>query len=116
MLPITIGKWGEDMKISNEQVRKVLQGYVRQVENRKAEKAKSSESKVEGAAAKVDSVTITTRSQEVVKAKEVYEKLPDTRSDLVDELKSKIEAGKYNVASKDVAEKIIHRAVVDKTV
>ena len=104
------------LKISNEQVRKVLQGYARQVENRKAEKAKSSESKVEGAAAKVDSVTITTRSQEVVKAKEVYEKLPDTRSDLVDELKSKIEAGKYNVASKEIADKIIHRAVVDETV
>ncbi|MCL6471345.1 MAG: flagellar biosynthesis anti-sigma factor FlgM [Firmicutes bacterium] len=104
------------MKISNEQVRKVLQGYVREVENKKSAKAKTSGNKSEGVKAKGDSLVITARSEEAKKAKAAYAKLPEVRADLVDELKGKIESGDYEVSSKEVADKIIHRAIVDKMV
>ncbi len=104
------------LKISSEQVRRVLQGYVREVENKRSGKVKSSDKKFEGTKAKGDSLVITARSEEVKKAREAYEKLPGVRKNLVDELKSRIESGKYNVTSKEVADKIIHRAVVDKSV
>ncbi len=104
------------LKISSEQVRKVLQSYVREVENKKSAKAKSSDKKSEGVKVKSDSLVITARSEEVKKAKEAYGKLPEVRKDLVDELKDRVKSGKYNVTSKEVADKIIHRAVVDKSV
>ncbi len=103
------------LKISSEQVRRVLQGYVREVENKRSG-IKSSDKKFEGTKAKGDSLVITARSEEVKKAREAYEKLPGVRKNLVDELKSKIESGKYNVTSKEIADKIIHRAFVDKSV
>lgn len=104
------------LKISSEQVRKVLQSYVREVENRKSAKTKSSGKNSEGVKVKSDSLVITARSEEVKKAKEAYEKLPEVRKGLVDELRDKVKSGEYNVTSKEVADKIIHRAVVDKSV
>lgn len=104
------------MKISNDQVRKALEGYVRQAENRRTERAKNPESKSGAASHKTDSVTITTRSVESKKAIEHYRELPDVRRELVEELKGKIKSGSYEVTSKEVADKVIHRMVVDKTV
>ncbi|MEW5706869.1 MAG: flagellar biosynthesis anti-sigma factor FlgM [Actinomycetota bacterium] len=104
------------MKISNEQVRKALESYVRQVEGKKSnrvEKEKSSESKV-GESKRGDSVTFTARSEEFKRARELYDKLPDIRKDLVSELKNKIKSGSYEVTSKEIADKIIYRTFVDK--
>lgn len=103
------------LKISNEQVKQVLQGYVRQVEGKKAGKVKADNKKAGGLNPK-DSVTITARSKEAEKAKELFEKLPEVRSDLVNDLKEKVKSGDYKVTSKEVADKIIHRTVVDKSV
>jgi negative regulator of flagellin synthesis FlgM len=107
------------MKISNNNVEKLLQSYTRQVENKKNSKAKSSDSKDFRAAnitQRTDSVTISSRSDEVRKAKELYNELPDVRRELVSELKEKIRSGEYEVSSKDLADKIMHRAIVDGTV
>jgi len=103
------------LKISNEQVKQVLQGYVRQVEGKKADKVKADSKKAGGLNPK-DSVTITSRGKEAKKAKELFEKLPEVRSDLVNDLKEKVKSGDYKVTSKEVADKIIHRTVVDKSV
>lgn len=104
------------VKISNGQVEKVLQGYLRQVENKKTDKAKGQEQGTGALKQKTDSVTITSRSEEAKKARELYDKLPEVRKDLVEELKNKIESGKYEVTGKEVADKIIHRVIVDKMV
>ena len=104
------------MKISNEQVKEVLRGYVRQVEKGKSDKAKGAKQKTEALKQKTDSVTIATRSEEARKAKALYNELPEVRKDLVAELKGKIKLGEYEVTSKEVADKILHRMIVDKTV
>lgn len=103
------------LKISNEQVRKVLQEYVQKVEDKKADKARTKDKKADSVTPK-DSVTITARGKEVEKAKEAYESLPEVRVDLVNDLKQKVKSGDYEVSSKDLAEKIIHRTAVDKSV
>ncbi|MDI6816259.1 MAG: flagellar biosynthesis anti-sigma factor FlgM [Actinomycetota bacterium] len=104
------------MKISNEQVKQVLDKYVRQVENKTSDRAKGSEQKTEKLRHNVDSVTITARGEEANKAREAYRKLPEVRKDLVDEIKTKIKSGDYEVTSKDVADKIVHRMIIDKMV
>jgi negative regulator of flagellin synthesis FlgM len=107
------------MKISNDNVEKILQSYTRQVENKKSGKAKfldGKDAKAGNAIQRSDSVTISGRSDEILKAKELYNELPDVRQELVNELKEKIRSGEYEVTSKEVADKIMHRAIVDGTV
>jgi len=104
------------MKVSNEQVKQVLDKYARQVENKTSDRAKGSEQKTEALRRNVDSVTITARGEGANRAIEAYRKLPDVRKDLVDEVKTKIKSGDYEVTSKEVADKIVHRMIVDKMV
>jgi len=104
------------MKISNDQVKQVLEGYIRQIENRKSDNTKGSGQRAEALKQKTDSVTITARGEEIRKAKELYNELPEVRKELVEELKSKIKSGEYEVTSKEVADKVIHRMIVDKMV
>jgi len=42
-------------------------------------------------------------------AKQIVAQIPDVREDKVNDIKSRIEAGTYNVSMEDVAEKIISR-------
>ena len=107
------------MKISNGNVGKILQSYTQQIENKKGGKAKSPDEKdvkIGNAMQKSDSVTFSSRSDEIRKAKELYKELPDVRQELVNELKDKIRSGEYEVSSKELADKIMHRAIVDGTV
>lgn len=107
------------MKISDGNVNKILQSYIQQVENKKSGKTKSQDGKdlKTGNAKQVgDSVIISGRSDEIKGAKELYKELPDVRQELVDELKEKIRSGEYDVTSKEIADKIMHRAIVDGTV
>ena len=104
------------MKISNDQVKQVLDKYVRQIENQKSERAKGSAQKTETVRHNKDSVTITARGEETNRAREAYRKLPDVRKELVDEVKNKIKSGEYDITSKEVADKIVHRMIVDKMV
>lgn len=115
-LPIPIDISGvRTLHISNDSIKKVLQSYVQKVEGKKATKAKSSAS-TEGVLPKSDSVTITARSSELKKAKEAYDKLPEVREEVVAELKAKVESGDYKVNSQDMADRIVHRTIVDKLV
>ena len=88
---------------------------MREIEGKKSAKVDTSGRKT-GGLKRTDSVTITAHSEEAKKARALYDKLPEIRKDLVDELKGKVESGEYDVSSKEVADKIIHRAVVDKSV
>ena len=104
------------MKISDGNVSKIIQSYIQQVENKRSSKSKSidgKDSKTASAMQISDSVSISGRSDEVKKAKELYDELPEVRQELVDELKEKVRSGKYDVTSKEIADKIMHRAIVD---
>ena len=103
------------MHISNDQVKKALQSYVQRVESKKPGKV-DAKSRIESVLPKADSVTITAGASEINKAKELYEKLPDVREDLVKELKGKVDSGTYKPTSQEMADKILYRTIVDKTI
>ncbi|HEY3374531.1 MAG TPA: flagellar biosynthesis anti-sigma factor FlgM [Candidatus Aquicultor sp.] len=102
------------MKISNDQVKKALLSYVQKVEGKKTGRVTSQGDKPEAVAPKGDSVILTAHGAEVAKAKELYNVLPDTREGVVQELKVKVESGTYKPATKDIADKIIYRTIIDK--
>jgi len=103
--------------ISNNQIERVLQSYIKQVSSKKSEVAGEPRKKDEVASVeRSDKVSITRKSEEFQKAMELYSKLPDIREKKVEEAKERIEKGSYEVSSREIAEKIIYRSVVDKVV
>ncbi|HIH96840.1 MAG TPA: flagellar biosynthesis anti-sigma factor FlgM [Thermoplasmata archaeon] len=105
------------MIISNNQIEKVLQGYTKQVDNRKNKTVDAAGKKANPATVgKSDTVSITKKSKEFQKAMEVYSKLPDVREEKVEDAKERIEKGTYKVSSHEIAEKIVYRSLVDKVV
>jgi anti-sigma28 factor (negative regulator of flagellin synthesis) len=48
-------------------------------------------------------------------ARESLENIDDIRTDLVDEIKRKIELGEYSVSGNDIAEMMLRRLAADKT-
>jgi negative regulator of flagellin synthesis FlgM len=59
-------------------------------------------SKSEGA-----QVSLSTRAQDIMKAKEIAMAAPDVREDRVAELQKMIDGGKYKVSSQDIADKMV---------
>ncbi len=55
----------------------------------------------------VDTVELSTASREAVKIRSIIEQTPAVRAELVNDIKEKIESGKYQVDSQKVAEKMI---------
>lgn len=72
-------------------------------QNNKAVGAK----KTNGAASKNDKIEISQTAKSYQTAKDAVKSAADVRQDKVDEIKSLIAAGKYNISSKAVAEKIL---------
>ena len=56
---------------------------------------------------------ITGRAQEIQRATQAVNRLPDVREEMVAELKARIESGNYNVSGEDVADLIIRRSYAD---
>jgi len=107
------------MKISDGNVEKLLQSYTKQVENKKNGKTTlpgDKDTKSGSILQRNDSVTITGRGDGVKKAKDLCDECPEVRQALVNEIKEQLMSGEYKVSSKEVADKIMHRAIVDGTV
>ena len=56
-----------------------------------------------------DEVTFSTFAMELASAKKEVDKVPDVRMDKVNDLKAQIEAGKYNIAASQIADKLLGR-------
>mgnify|MGYP000853779822 CR=1 FL=1 len=96
------------MIISNKQVQNILQ--LERINSLKKKDAL----KETTAVSKNDSLVLSGRAQELNFAKEQVLKSPAVRADKIRELKSKIEAGKYQVSGEEVAAKLIGRSLVDE--
>lgn len=59
------------------------------------------------AGAKSTNVNLSERAQDMKKAKEIATQTPDIREDRVAALQKMIDEGKYNVSSKDIADKMV---------
>ena len=79
-------------------------------------KDKASEGKTAEAAAKDDQITLSGAAKEIGRLQAEVSKLPDVRTDRVEELKSAINSGTYNVKGDAVAGKLLKNAIIDKLI
>ncbi len=63
-----------------------------------------------------DEVSLSTSGREVQQVLEELQRLPQVRSNLVNNLREEIRQGRYNPKGEDVAEKILGRTIVDRLV
>ncbi|MBN2221437.1 MAG: flagellar biosynthesis anti-sigma factor FlgM [Vallitaleaceae bacterium] len=56
-----------------------------------------------------DEVTFSSFAMELAGAKKEVDKVPDVRMDKVNDIKAQIEAGKYNIAASQIADKLLGR-------
>jgi negative regulator of flagellin synthesis FlgM len=96
------------MKISSEQLNQVLKTY-----NRKKETGSMSQVEKKS---KGDKLSLSTRAQEVQKAKKALESQSMLREEKVKTLKQAVKTGNYNVSGEEVAEKMLSRTIVDNLV
>jgi negative regulator of flagellin synthesis FlgM len=84
----------------------------------KPEKTKDKAS--EGASGEVtskdDQISLSGAAKEISRLQAEVSKLPDVRTDRVDELKSAINSGTYNVKGDAVAGKLLKNAIIDKLI
>ncbi|ADD69234.1 Anti-sigma-28 factor FlgM family protein [Denitrovibrio acetiphilus DSM 12809] len=60
-----------------------------------------------------DSVSLSNSAKNAASITEAVKSSPEVRTELVQELKAKIESGQYNVSGRDIAEKLVQTAVDD---
>jgi negative regulator of flagellin synthesis FlgM len=79
-------------------------------------KDKASEGQSGGVASKDDQITLSDSAKEIGRLQAEVSKLPDVRTDRVDELKSAINSGTYSVKGDAVAGKLLKNAIIDKLI
>jgi negative regulator of flagellin synthesis FlgM len=96
------------MIISSKQVQDMLKLYSDQ-----SQKAKST-TRAQASASKRDEVVLSPKGQEFSQLLQKLKAMPDVREEKVASLTAQIETGKYTVDAKDIAEKMIGRALADR--
>ncbi|KAB3526649.1 flagellar biosynthesis anti-sigma factor FlgM [Alkaliphilus serpentinus] len=97
------------MKIfNNPNIAKVLEIYGKT--NRKTTE------KVSNAELPKDQLELSGAAKEFQIAMKAYKDLPEVREEKVNELKEKIQQGRYNISGKEIAEKIIEGIQIDKKI
>ncbi|GAB1535830.1 hypothetical protein ADMFC3_14610 [Geovibrio sp. ADMFC3] len=86
---------------------------LKKTEQSEQAKAKKSESSTAKKSAGTDSVSLSSGAKEAVSISKKLKAASDIRIDLVNEIRSKIENGTYEVSGKQVAEKVVNAAIDD---
>ena len=104
---------GQAMKISNEEVGHILQS--RQISLTGGSvagiKTKSASINQQAPAA---SVELSGKAKDIQKARQAVQQTPEVRDNLVNNLKSRIESGTYQVSGSDIADLMIRRSYADQ--
>lgn len=95
------------MKISNNQVESILKLYT----DRTQGSGKKRKNAVEGE--KHDTVTFSSRVEEIRDLYAQYKALPEVREELVKSIQERLSRGEYQVSGEEVARKMIQREMVD---
>ena len=82
-----------------------IDAYVNNVQDKKANGAPKD--KAADKNLKTDTVDISDSAKRVSAAREQLDRIPEVREDKVAELKAKIESGKYEINSEEIADKIL---------
>ncbi|MBI3813423.1 MAG: flagellar biosynthesis anti-sigma factor FlgM [Nitrospinae bacterium] len=94
------------MKIYGPDQGVVKETKLKEIKNKEAGKEKEAavkETRVKGG----ETVVLSEKAKEIQKAKDTANAAPEVRTEKVAELKDRIEKGKYQVNSRDIAEKIL---------
>ncbi|MFO7569594.1 MAG: flagellar biosynthesis anti-sigma factor FlgM [Smithellaceae bacterium] len=76
--------------------------------------AVAAEKQVAGAAVKPEEkVDLSTRAKEIQQAKVEVARLPDVREEKVQEIRSQVETGAYNVSGESIADKMVGESIID---
>lgn len=97
------------MIISGKQVQNVLKAYGEQTKI-----AKNTKNEKSGPVQKRDEVILSSEAKEFGQILQTLKKMPEVREGKVSEIAQKVESGNYNVAGKDIAEKMIARSLADR--
>ena len=74
----------------------------------------NSDKQVTNAAAKPEEkVDLSTKAKEIQQAKVEVAKLPDVREEKVQEIKSQVDKGTYNVSGEKIADKMVNESIID---
>ena len=68
---------------------------------------------VGGSATPEEKVDLSTKAKDIQGLKSAITNLPDVREEKVQELKNRIESGKYNVSGEKIAEKMVGESLLD---
>jgi len=104
-MKITHNKVGQNLNTNDTgRAEKATKAGKSAVPDAAAGKAAIANAPAEASAAKV---SLSSRAQDVMKAKEIAMAAPEIREDRVAELQKAIDAGKYKVDAKEVADKMV---------
>jgi len=60
-----------------------------------------------------EKVDLSTKAKDIQQAKNALSKLPDVRDEKVQEIKSQVDKGTYNVNAEKIADKMVKESIVD---
>ena len=86
------------MKIVGSQTQQVLSAYLKRAG--KAETAVSTP-------APSDEVTVSSRAEEILKARQAYDQLPEVREDRVESIRQRIQDGTYQLSNDQIARAVL---------
>lgn len=92
------------MYVNNAQIQKVLELHLHKVYSLPSSQSVSS---TRG----LDELILSSKATEMQDIKQAVSALPETRSDLVRDLRSKIDSGLYDPANQDIAESMFKSAI-----
>lgn len=91
-----------------------LIGLVRNVQRLDATQQSARSSTVGAGGAGSDRLELSVRGLEMTRFDDLIQSIPDVREDRVEQIRSEIEAGTYNVKAEKIAEKIIGGNLLDE--
>lgn len=91
-----------------------LIGLIKNVQRLDATQQSVRSSTVGGSGGGSDRLELSVRSLEMTRFDDLIQSVPDVREDRVEQIRSEIEAGTYNVKAEKIAEKIIGGNLLDE--
>ena len=98
-----------------------MEGHIKRSSRNKDVSSEKSEAPAKAeragnAAAGSDNVRLSAKARELQESRKAMEAAPELRKEKVEELKSRIASGSYNVKGEEIADAIIKATLVDKSI
>lgn len=86
-----------------------IDAYVNNINDK--QKAENTSEKAEKNVTKTDTVNISDAAKEIQEVRRQLDAIPDVRTEKVEQLKSQIEDGTYEIKSEEIADKMLREAL-----